>query len=244
MNTFARRPIATNAWRRQRLAALCLCLLPLAAAQAAAPTIRLFPTAVLEEIKHTGNVAQEMEAGLQPIIHRLDEQQRLYQESKCDGAEGDPGCQSDADASEQADCGDGLDNDGDGLVDAGSDPGCASTGDASETSAAYACDDGVDNDGDTLVDVAEDPSCVSPFQNTEVRACQDGADNDGDGRVDFDGGVSALGAANPGVTVPDPQCGSPSRARESASSCGMGIELVMLLPFWAWLRRRKTKREA
>jgi len=47
---------------------------------------------VLEEIKHTGSVAQEMEAGLQPIIQRLDEQQSLYRDAKCEGAEADPGC--------------------------------------------------------------------------------------------------------------------------------------------------------
>ncbi len=58
-----------------------------------APTIRLFPTTVVEEIKHTGSVAREMESGLQPIIRRLDEQQKLYQESKCDGATSDPGCE-------------------------------------------------------------------------------------------------------------------------------------------------------
>jgi hypothetical protein len=72
----------------------CGWLLPLAgAAEVNPPTIQLFPTSVVEEIKHTGNVAQEMEAGLQPVIRRLDEQQRLYQESKCEGAETDPGCE-------------------------------------------------------------------------------------------------------------------------------------------------------
>jgi hypothetical protein len=79
---------------RKPLAAACLCLLSQAAySSSTQPTIQLFPTAVLEEIKHTGNVAQEMEAGLQPVIQRLDEQQKLYQESKCEGAEGDPGCE-------------------------------------------------------------------------------------------------------------------------------------------------------
>jgi hypothetical protein len=58
-----------------------------------APTIKLFPTTVLEEIKHTGNVAKEMESGLQTVIGRLDEQQRLYRDSKCEGNEGDPGCE-------------------------------------------------------------------------------------------------------------------------------------------------------
>ena len=71
----------------------CL-LLPVAAgASSTAPTIKLFPTTVLEEIKHTGNVAAEMESGLQGVIGQLDEQQKLYLESKCEGNEGDPGCE-------------------------------------------------------------------------------------------------------------------------------------------------------
>jgi hypothetical protein len=48
---------------------------------------------VLEEIKHTGNVAAEMETGLQAVISQLDEQQKLYIDSKCEGNEGDPGCE-------------------------------------------------------------------------------------------------------------------------------------------------------
>ena len=57
------------------------------------PTIRLFPTTVVEDLKQTGNVARDMETGLQEIIGRLDQQQALYIESKCDGAENDSGCQ-------------------------------------------------------------------------------------------------------------------------------------------------------
>ena len=59
---------------------------------AGGPAIRLFPTSVLEDIKETGYVAEEMETGLQDVIARLDQQSQLYQDSKCDGAEGDPGC--------------------------------------------------------------------------------------------------------------------------------------------------------
>jgi hypothetical protein len=71
-----------------------LLLLPTAAyAGSTAPTIKLFSTTVLEEIKHTGNVAAEMETGLQTIITRLDQQQKLYLDSKCEGNEGDPGCE-------------------------------------------------------------------------------------------------------------------------------------------------------
>ena len=62
-------------------------------ANTAAPTIRLFPTTVVEDLRQTSSVAKEMETGLQEVIGRLDQQQQLYAESKCDGAEDDPGCQ-------------------------------------------------------------------------------------------------------------------------------------------------------
>jgi len=61
--------------------------------EANTPTIRLFPTTVVEDLRHTGNVARDMETGLQEVIGRLDQQQALYQESKCDGAQDDAGCQ-------------------------------------------------------------------------------------------------------------------------------------------------------
>ena len=57
------------------------------------PTIRLFPTTVVEDLRQTGNVARDMETGLQEVIGRLDQQRELYEQSKCDGAENDPGCQ-------------------------------------------------------------------------------------------------------------------------------------------------------
>ena len=77
----------------EMLLAGCLLLPAANYASSTAPTIKLFPTTVLEEIKHTGNVAAEMESGLQGVISQLDEQQKLYLESKCDGNEGDPGCE-------------------------------------------------------------------------------------------------------------------------------------------------------
>jgi hypothetical protein len=64
-----------------------------AAARDEAPTIRLFPTTVIEEIRLTGQVAAEMETGLQGTISRLEEQEMLYREARCEGAEGDPGCE-------------------------------------------------------------------------------------------------------------------------------------------------------
>lgn len=61
-------------------------------AQQTAPTLRLFPTTVIEDIKHTGNVAQEMETDLQNVIARLDQQAKLFAESKCDDTALDAGC--------------------------------------------------------------------------------------------------------------------------------------------------------
>lgn len=61
-------------------------------ARANTPTIRLFPTTVVEDLRQTSTVAREMETGLQEVIGRLDQQQQLYLESKCEGADNDPGC--------------------------------------------------------------------------------------------------------------------------------------------------------
>lgn len=84
---------------RQVFSAIALSLVALApfhAAQAASsgsgPVVRLFPTTVLEDIRETGQVAEEMENNLQEVIHRLDLQQQLFQDSLCHGAEGDEGC--------------------------------------------------------------------------------------------------------------------------------------------------------
>ncbi|MDJ0812447.1 MAG: hypothetical protein QNJ23_01870 [Woeseiaceae bacterium] len=82
--------------RTTAAAALCLFALAatgIAAANTNSPTIRLFPTTVVEDLRQTSSVAQEMETGLQEVIGRLDQQQQLYLESKCDGAEDDSGCQ-------------------------------------------------------------------------------------------------------------------------------------------------------
>ena len=67
-------------------------MLPMIVTANTAPTIRLFPTTVLEDIRQTGHVAEEMEIGLQDAISRLDQQRQLYEDAKCDGAENDPGC--------------------------------------------------------------------------------------------------------------------------------------------------------
>jgi len=88
----------------------------------------------------------------------------------------------------QPTCDDGLDEDGDGLVDFPDDPGCDSADDADERSDALVCDDGVDDDGDGLIDYPADPGCSDPTDATETSpslVCDDGSDNDGDGLIDW-----------------------------------------------------------
>ncbi len=70
-------------------------------------------------------------------------------------------------------CADGLDNDGDGLVDFPADPGCASSSDTDETDAPpppppAACADGLDNDGDGLTDYPADPGCADLLDTDET----------------------------------------------------------------------------
>jgi hypothetical protein len=56
------------------------------------PTLRLFPTTVVESIKHTSETAKAMEVDLQSVIERLNQQEELYAASKCEGAEAEQGC--------------------------------------------------------------------------------------------------------------------------------------------------------
>ena len=123
-------------------------------------------------------------------------------------------------------CSDGIDNDGDGLVDYPADPGCWSPDDPWET---VDCSDGIDNDGDGLIDwdpngVGPDPSCSGAQFGVEQTECSDGADNDGDGLID----------------LADPQCMAPSAGREAPLGCGLlGIEVVVVA---GWAVGRKARR--
>lgn len=135
-------------------------------------------------------------------------------------------------------CSDGIDNDGDGLVDYPDDLGCENATDPSERSAVLACDDGVDNDGDYGVDVGGDIGCGSASWPREDPACSDGLDNDADGFVDFDGGLHAQGQV---LSAPDPNCTSASVNREKPKGCGLGAELALVLLVWAGVRRRRGR---
>jgi hypothetical protein len=96
-----------------------------------------------------------------------------------------------------------------------------------------ACADAEDNDGDGLVDFPADPGCASGSSAREDPACDDGLDNDADGAFDWDG--AGLGPA-------DPQCrGDGWRDRETRPRCGLGFELVLLVPALGGLRRRRAR---
>lgn len=80
---------------RNAMACAVIVAAPIAGVQASTgsgPVVRLFPTTVLEDIRETGMVAEEMETNLQAVIERLDLQQQLYTDSLCQGADGDEGC--------------------------------------------------------------------------------------------------------------------------------------------------------
>ncbi len=128
-------------------------------------------------------------------------------------------------------CVDGLDNDGDGLIDF-EDTGCRFSLDWSEGTS---CTDGLDNNGDGLID-ADDPSCLSEASDELQTACANGIDDDGDGLIDGeDGGcrdgldVSELGVCEDGldndgdalIDAADDDCVTPTsleRSDEDASS--------------------------
>jgi hypothetical protein len=137
-----------------------------------------------------------------------------------------------------SDCEDGVDNDGDGLIDFPEDRGCSHADDLSER---RECNDGFDNDGDGLTDFAGgDVGCPANNSTVEDAQCDDGRDNDLDGTIDADGG---------GTGLPDDYCaGDPSRSLEGpatgpAAGCGLGPELALLGPLLA-MRRARARRPA
>ncbi|HTY19103.1 MAG TPA: hypothetical protein VMH82_15340, partial [Myxococcota bacterium] len=94
--------------------------------------------------------------------------------------------------------------------------------DPSEKTPRLACDDGIDNDGDGKIDML-DPGCPFPHATYENPQCDDGIDNNGDGLVDFD----------------DPNCTREWPYWEKIPTCGLGAELVLVLPLLGWMRRRR-----
>jgi hypothetical protein len=131
-------------------------------------------------------------------------------------------------AAVRPECSDEIENDGDARLDFPDDPGCTSAEDLSE---AADCDDGLDNDGDSLADYGSDPGCRNRQEWVrEDPACDNGADDDGDTLVDAD----------------DPECAvSPAWWTDESvpyrPGCGIGVELVLVIPPLAALHRRRVR---
>ena len=86
-------------------------------------------------------------------------------------------------------CMDGVDNNGNGLIDC-KDPSCLTNANCQASISAFAlnteiCDDGLDNDKNTLTD-CRDPACIGTgsCESPVVEVCNDSVDNNGDGMVD------------------------------------------------------------
>jgi cysteine-rich repeat protein len=92
-------------------------------------------------------------------------------------------------------CGNGIDDDGDSLVDL-DDPGCIDLLDLSEVDPT-ACENGIDDDGDGAADLA-DVGCMDATDLSErdpTLPCDDGVDNDGDGAADYPAELVCMTAA-------------------------------------------------
>jgi len=164
------------------------------------------------------------------------------EDGELDGDERDAGTDPANAGSIVGACTDGIDNDGDGDTD-GADAGC--TGGGTPDIENPACDDGFDNDADGLFDLAGDPACQTAASDNERSQCQDGFNNDNQLGTDFDGGVSVLGAGNGDPNGPDPQCVQAWTAKEATTSgspsCGLGAELVVVMPILGMLYRRRRR---
>jgi len=128
-------------------------------------------------------------------------------------------CGGGANGGKKAQCNDGKDNDGDGMIDFPDDPGCTSAEDDSEDSqAAPQCKDGRDNDGDGKIDFPDDPGCYAPNQDDEKDDCPDGPqcpqcsngkDDDMNGATDYPQDQGCLAASDTDEYTDNPQaCGA------------------------------------
>lgn len=71
-------------------------------------------------------------------------------------------------------CGNGIDDDNDGFIDAPTDPGCTDISDPDEADACAAgvncaaCSNGIDDDGDGRIDYPREPGCISAGDDDEL----------------------------------------------------------------------------
>ncbi len=56
------------------------------------PSIQLFPSSVVENLRSSSEAARSMEDGLHPVVQQMEQQLRLYEDAQCAGESADPGC--------------------------------------------------------------------------------------------------------------------------------------------------------
>ena len=88
----------TKLWEQQVIGLGCASLLLFGISGASiagtnSPTIKLFPETTIENIKQASQSARAMENSLGTVIGEMDQQFKLFKQSKCDGSIGDPGCE-------------------------------------------------------------------------------------------------------------------------------------------------------
>jgi hypothetical protein len=116
-------------------------------------------------------------------------------------------------------CADGIDNDGDGLIDVANDPGCTSATDSSERDSDLPCDDGFDNDRSGAIDFPADSGCSSPTDTTEYTQGNLSPSESDDDNAKSGGG--------------------------SGGACGFGFEIAFFLPpMLAWRNRRRERKRS
>jgi hypothetical protein len=104
-------------------------------------------------------------------------------------------------------CGDGIDNDGDGLIDYPADPGCASVRSTSESPE---CDDDIDNDSDNKIDWDGGPG--GDFNNRDTQ-CKESWRNS-----------EESANASPAVAISDPSDGSVVTPGDSVTFIGSATD--------------------
>lgn len=106
-------------------------------------------------------------------------------------------------ATESEVCTDGLDNDGDTLIDCADEEDCASDTTCFSPEVTEICDDGIDNDTDGYMD-CDDDECDTAYACNGVgpeEECSDGIDNDEDTATDCDDDDCTQDAYCTGVTT-------------------------------------------